>query len=286
MNEAVKTWRIIDILKVSEKLLEEKGIESPRLNAELLLGDTLNSGRMKLYLDFERPLTQAELDNYRNKIKRRLNSEPLQYITGKSGFYGLNFRVNPYVLIPRPETELLVEKSLDFIKEHRLENPKILEIGTGSGCISISIANNITCEIDAIDISEDALSVARENSESNGTSSKISFQRKDILKDIESFEAYDLVVSNPPYISNDEIAGLQEEVKNFEPFNALTDNSDGLDFYRKIIETGKKSSGGTDILLEIGDGKKELVESLLKEYNVTKYEFYRDLLNINRVVFI
>ncbi|MBZ0204154.1 MAG: protein-(glutamine-N5) methyltransferase, release factor-specific, partial [Ignavibacteria bacterium] len=121
---------------------------------------------------------------------------------------------------------------------------------------------------------------------SNGTSSKISFQRKDILKDIESFEAYDLVVSNPPYISNDEIAGLQEEVKNFEPFNALTDNSDGLDFYRKIIETGKKSSGGTDILLEIGDGKKELVESLLKEYNVTKYEFYRDLLNINRVVFI
>ncbi|MBZ0203031.1 MAG: peptide chain release factor N(5)-glutamine methyltransferase, partial [Ignavibacteria bacterium] len=212
MNEAVKTWRIIDILKVSEKLLEEKGIESPRLNAELLLGDTLNSERMKLYLDFERPLTQAELDNYRNKIKRRLNSEPLQYITGKSGFYGLNFRVNPYVLIPRPETELLVEKSLDFIKEHRLENPKILEIGTGSGCISISIANNITCEIDAIDISEDALSVARENSESNGTSSKISFQRKDILKDIESFEAYDLVVSNPPYISNDEIAGLQEEV--------------------------------------------------------------------------
>lgn len=286
MKEAIKTWRIIDILKVSEKLLQEKGIESPRLNAELLLCDTLNSQRMKLYLDFERPLTQAELDDYRAKIKRRLAREPLQYITGKTGFYGLFFEVNPSVLIPRPESELLVEKSLELIKVLKLENPKILEIGTGSGCISIAIATHIMCEIDAIDISEDALAVAERNSAANNTTEKITFQKKDIIKNVNSFAGYDLVISNPPYIAIDEIPALQEEVKNFEPLGALTDNGDGLGFYRKIIEIGKASEDAAKILLEIGDGKKEPVESLFKENNITAYHFSKDLLNINRVVYL
>ncbi len=284
MNEAVKTWRIIDILKVSEKLLGEKGIDSPRLNAELLLCNTLNSERMKLYLDFEKPLTQSELDNYRIKIKRRLNREPLQYITGSAGFYGLSFEVNPSVLIPRPETELLVEKSLDFIKKRRLENPKLLEIGTGSGCISIAIASSITCEIDAVDISNDALMVAQINSETNNTTPKITFRNKDLFNDIQSLAGYDLIISNPPYIALDEIQGLQEEVKDFEPLGALTDNKDGLEFYRKIIELAKYSDGITNILLEVGDGKKEEVESLLHKNKITKYEFYKDLLKTDRVL--
>lgn len=284
MKEAVRTWRIIDILKVSEKLLGEKGVENPRLNAELLLCNTLNTERIKLYLDFEKPLTQFEIDDYRSKMKRRLNREPLQYITGHTGFYGMTFRVNPSVLIPRPETELLVEKSLQFIKEQKLENPKILEIGTGSGCISIAVAKNIACDIDTIDISDDSLIVAKENSDSNGTSSRITFHKKDITKNIDSFTEYDLIISNPPYIGKDGIPGLQEEIRNYEPLNALSDGNDGMDFYRKIIEIAGRSADITKLLLEIGDGKKEKIESFLKENNITKFEFYKDLLNINRVV--
>lgn len=286
MKEAVKIWRIIDILKVTENLFGEKNIDSPRLNAELLLSDTLKTTRMRLYLDFEKPLSELELSDFREKVKRRASREPLQYILGKSEFYGLTFKVNPSVLIPRPETEILVDKTLDVIKMHRLENPKILEIGTGSGCISIAAACKMTCEITAIDSSPEAISISQENSAVNNTASKVSFLHKDIIKDFENFNGYDLIISNPPYIRLDEMETLQEEVKNFEPREALTDNLDGLVFYRKILELAKDTSGKCRILLEIGDGKKQKVESLFKEMNIENYEFFKDMLNIYRVVYI
>lgn len=285
MKETAKTWKIIDLLKVTEELLREKKIDNPRLNAELLLCDTLNTKRINLYLEFEKPLSEAEFSVFREKIKRRLNREPLQYITGTSEFYGLTFKVNPSVLIPRPETELLVDKTLEIIHAQKLENPKILEIGTGSGCVSIAVASIIVTEITAIDSSKEALKTAQQNSDDNSTSRKIIFFQRDILKDFDNFNGYDLVISNPPYIASGEMESLQEEVKN-EPAHSLTDNKDGFEFYRKIIGLAKKTPGKVRLLLEIGDGKKEKVENLIIENEIENYEFFKDLLNIYRVVYI
>jgi release factor glutamine methyltransferase len=204
---------------------------------------------------------------------------------GEAEFYGLKFIVNPSVLIPRPETELLVDKTLEIVNQNKLENPKILEIGTGSGCISIAIADRLTCLIDAVDKSTDALQIAQQNSDSNNTSLKINFTQKDFLSDYRSFDGYDIVISNPPYIAAEEMETLMDEVKNFEPKNALTDCADGLTFYRKIIEAAKNSAN-TKLLIEIGDGKKDKVENLIKESGIKQYDFFSDLLNIPRVVYI
>src|SRR5688572_5911312 len=182
-NQAVKTWKILDLLKVTEEHFRKNNIESPRLNAELLLSGTLNTKRINLYLDFEKPLTESELTDYREKIRRRLTCEPVQYILGEAEFYGLKIKVNPDVLIPRQETELLVDKALEMIHNDRLENPNILEIGTGSGCISIAIASKVLCNITAIDISRKALETASENSAANNTTTKITFEHKDFFKD-------------------------------------------------------------------------------------------------------
>lgn len=281
-RETVKTWKILELLKVTEEHFRKNDISSPRLNAELLLSAALNTKRIDLYLDFEKPLTEQELTEFRAMVKRRLTGEPLQYILGQTEFYGLKFFVNSSVLIPRQETELLVDKSLELIHTHKLENPKILEIGTGSGCISIAIAEKALCEITAIDVSEAALETACKNSQLNNTVSKINFEHKDFLMDINSFHDYDIAISNPPYIAAGDIPSLQREVKDFEPLSALTDNNDGLTFYKKIFELA--SSVKNAVLLEIGDEKRNIIEPLLAKNGITNYIFHKDLLNIDRVL--
>lgn len=236
MPEAVKTWLVLDLIKVTESLLKDNGIDNPRLNAELLLADSLGLRRFDLYLNFDRPLDESELKAYRTLVKRRIAREPLQYITGRAEFYGLTFEVNSAVLIPRPETELLVEKTLALIKEKNITNPRILEIGTGSGCISAAIAANIECDIDAIDISSDALETAKRNSEANKAPGRITLSLKDIFIEPVDFNSYDIVVSNPPYIPLEDFRKLEPELKEFEPAIALTDGGDGLSFYRKILD--------------------------------------------------
>ena len=286
MEQTKTTWHVLELLKVTEKLLKEKNIDNARLNAELLLSDVLNMPRIKLYLDFEKPLKEDEISEYREKIKRRLNHEPLQYILGFTEFYGLRFEVSPGVLIPRPETEILVEKAVELISSFEMIDPKILEIGTGSGCISISTANKVNCKIDAIDISEEALKLARRNSESNGNSSKINFLINNILTDYTSFSGYDMVLCNPPYVHAKEFDLLQDEIKNFEPRGALTDEGDGLSFYKKIFGLFKETSQGIKILIELGDGKKDAVEKLLKSYNISDYQIYKDYHGIDRVLYL
>lgn len=282
--EAVKTWIILDLLKVTEEHLKKNNIDSPRLNAELLLCSILKTKRINLYLEFEKPLTEAELTAYREKVRRRLTGEPLQYILGEAEFYGLKFKVTPAVLIPRPETELLVDKTIEIIHDQRLENPSILEIGTGSGCISIAIASKVLCGITAIDISSEAIAVAEENSALNNTSSRVTFQNKNFLEDFADLNGYNIIISNPPYIAAEEMSGLQKEVKDFEPYHALSDNADGFTFYRKIFELAVKSASGINIILEIGDGKKDKVEELIKEFDLEEYSFHKDLLGIDRVL--
>lgn len=282
MTPEIKTWSILDLLKASERALREKGIDNPRLNAELLLADTLKTERINLYLDFEKPLKEQEVSAYRDKIKRRIKHEPFQYIRGYTEFFGMRFKVTPSVLIPRQETELLVEKSIEIIS--LLDNPNVLEIGTGSGCIAVSVASKTTCHIDAIDISDGILSVAKENAERNGTSAAISFINKNIFKDFPGLEGYDVIISNPPYIASDVIDSLDEELKEYEPIEALTDNADGLTFYRKIFELAEKTTRPLTILMEIGDGKKEEVEKLVNDAGFSDYEFHKDLMNIYRLL--
>jgi release factor glutamine methyltransferase len=286
MEQTQKTWHVLELLKVTEKLLKEKNIENARLNAELLLSDVLKMPRIKLYLDFEKPLKEDEIEQYRAKIRRRLNHEPLQYITGYTEFYGLRFELSPDVLIPRPETEILVEKAVEMITSFEMINSKILEIGTGSGCISIAVGSKVNCTIDAIDINEEALSLARKNSEKNRTSAKINFLNKDILKSFKNFDGYDMVLCNPPYVPANEFDSLQDEIKNYEPRTALTDEGDGLSFYRKIFELFRETYSGVKLLVEIGDGRKDEVEKLLNSNDISKYDIYKDYHGIGRVLYI
>jgi release factor glutamine methyltransferase len=284
MNGENKSWKILELLKTTEELFRNRSISSPRLNAEMLLAAALKTERIRLYIDFEKPLTETELEDFRSKVKRRLNNEPVQYILGKAHFFGLEFNVSPSVLIPRPETELLVEKTIEYIKQNDIAGAKVLEIGTGSGCISVSIAANSDCTIEAIDNSEKAINTAIENSAANNAASKINFRVCDFLHDNFNFSNYDIVVSNPPYIPAEEFFELEPQVRDFEPQTALTDNADGLEFYRHIIELYIISGMKPKIFIEIGDGKKEPVEKLLKEKNIKGYTFHKDLINIYRVL--
>ncbi|HJY64514.1 MAG TPA: peptide chain release factor N(5)-glutamine methyltransferase [Ignavibacteria bacterium] len=291
MVTQTKARTILELIKVTEKLFREKEISNPRLNAELLIASTLQTERINLYLDFEKPLTDTELTDFREKVKRRQKNEPLQYILGEAHFYGRKFNVNPSVLIPRPETELLVEKTLEVIgnkkaspREGGDENPKILEIGTGSGCISISIAANINCSIDAIDNDPEAINTATYNSRINSTESRINFFVSDFIKQDLHIDKYDIVISNPPYIPAVEFNTLSREINEYEPMNALTDNGNGLEFYRRIFTLYNSAAVKPLVIIEIGDGKKEAVENLANEFSIAGFTFYKDLLNIYRLI--
>jgi release factor glutamine methyltransferase len=283
MNDVTKIWRIIDIIRISEETLKEKRITNARLNVELMLANTLNTDRLHLYLDFEKPLSRSELDSFREKLKRRLNYEPLQYILGFVEFYGLKFKIIPGVLIPRQETELLVDCAVEIIKTDNKQPFQVLEIGAGSGCISIAIAKNCECIIDAMDISEKSILTSIENSKLHGTTSKINFNVGDINSDVE-LNKYDLIISNPPYVPIKEFEKLPPEIKKFEPREALTDEKDGFSFYRKIFSLITCQDRVIPTLLEIGDGKSEFIRKLLYESNINFFSIYKDLIGIDRVL--
>lgn len=279
--------RLIDILKYSITLLESKGFDESRLNVELLMADVLNCDRMKLYLDFEKPLSISERNKFKEYLLRRLNYEPIQYITGKTNFYGYDIVVNESVLIPRPETEILVEEVLKDIYSGDKKKISILEIGTGSGCIAIALSKetetkNIDCIIDTMEVSVDAINLAKSNSNQNNVNKgKINFIHKDFLSIQEIDNQYDYIVSNPPYISKADFSGLEKVVKDFEPRIALTDENDGLNFYRKIYDITKGLNAS--IFLEIGYKQEDSIKSIFKERNVN---FKEDYSGIKRIMFV
>lgn len=227
---------VLEAINLSTNYLKNKGIDSPRINAELLLAKVLNCKRLDLYLSFDRPLVENELIIYRDFIKRRSKNEPLQYIVGSVEFYGLVFVVNSFVLIPRQETEILVETIINANKDRN--NLKILDVGTGSGIIAICLAKYLNqAQVFAIDSSADALAVAKENAIANGVEEKINFIQHDINIDgINLGNDFDIVVSNPPYISNEEYPKLQPELRVYEPRIALTDDSDGFSFLKQLLK--------------------------------------------------
>lgn len=229
----MQSWRVVDIIQSSSDYLSKKGVPDPRLDAELLLGDVIQKERLELYLFFDRPLSKHELDQYREYIRRRGEREPLQHILGRSGFMKLMLKTGPQALIPRPETEVLVEQALKLTKDRSV---RILDIGTGSGCIAISMATELKdATVHALDSSQDALELAMENARLH--KAQIEFQHLDILNDpYSAHDRFDLVLSNPPYIAPTEKDGLQEEVRDFDPPEALFDSTDGLSFYRRFAE--------------------------------------------------
>jgi release factor glutamine methyltransferase len=276
---------VLELINLSTGYLKNKGIESPRINAEILLAKVLNCKRLELYLSFDRPLAENEINIYREFIKRRGKNEPAQYIIGSVEFYGLEFKIDSSALIPRPETEILVETIIIAYKD--FINLNILDIGTGSGIIAISLAKYLNdAKIYAVDSSETALALAKENAVINGVDDKISFVKYDIAIDENiSAEKFDLVVSNPPYISNEEYSKLQPELRVYEPRVALTDESDGFKFFNIIarkIKSLLKENG--KIFFEVGQGQASKVVDILRQEQFSNIKTKKDYLNIERVV--
>ena len=245
-----KIWRIIDLIQWAEVYFKEKNFQNPRSEIEWLLCSLLDCSRIDIYLRFEEPLIKDQLEVLRKWIIRRAKQEPLQYITNKCNFYGRDFTVNSSVLIPRPETERLIDIALDKIK--KIDTPKIFEVGVGSGCIAITLGlERPDAEIHAIDISQKALKVANQN-KTKLKAKNINLSKMDIFESSPKIP-FDLFISNPPYIGKDEIAGLEKNVKDYEPIIALTDNQDGYKFYKKFAEmTSKLVKIGGYVILEVG----------------------------------
>jgi release factor glutamine methyltransferase len=276
-----KVWCIKTLLETATDYLVEKGIENARLNAEVLLAHQLEVQRISLYLNFDQPLTEKEVSGYRFLIRRRLNHEPLQYITGTQEFWSLAFKVNPHVLIPRPETEILVDQALKLAESFHEAPLHVLDLGTGSGIISVSMAKEVPeALIHATDISEEALVVARENAQEHGVLNRITFLKGDLFEPLMTEKpVFHLITSNPPYVCTHEIQGLFPEVALHEPRLALDGGKDGMNFLKKIIcQAPRFLRPGGWLLLEMSPYQVEnalftLAETRLYQ-NETKIEDY------------
>jgi release factor glutamine methyltransferase len=278
-------WTVLDILNATTEYFTRNNFEQPRLNAERLLSHILDLDRVNLYLQFERILTVGEIGSYRDLVKRRSQHEPLQYIIGKAEFMGLPFDLNREVLIPRPETEILVEATL-ALKDELLHNDvHIWDIGTGSGCIAISMAYHWPdCQVLATDNSGSALEIAQSNARLNEVNNII-FKKHDVFNDPFHWDYnIDIVVSNPPYISDNEYADLDKEIIEFEPIQALTDHKDGLEFYRRILTLIDELNGCKFVLLEMSGTQTDKIFSLVKSCGYNETEIINDLNQIPRVL--
>lgn len=276
-----KLKNILEILKLSTDYLNNKGIESPRLNTELIISKVTGISRIGLYTHFDKPLNTKEIDKIREMISRRAKFEPLQYIIGDTQFLDLNINVNSNVLIPRPETESLIEKVIETEKDSN-KKLKILDIGTGSGCIAIALAKYYkNSEVIAADISESAIKTAKENAENAGINN-IQFFQFDILQK-KPKSKFDIIVSNPPYISENDYNKLEKELF-YEPKNALSDGGDGFAFYRRYAEIFESIlNENAKFFLEIGFGQYEKIYEI---FSVTKLQISvsKDLNGVERIV--
>jgi release factor glutamine methyltransferase len=261
---------VLEVIQKSTEFLAKKGVESPRLQAELLLAHQLKLPRMKLYLNFERALTPAEVECFREMIKRRGQREPLQHIVGSTSFCGLELAVNRHVLVPRPETELLAELGWQFLSQLSTLSPQpstTLDFGTGSGCLAIALAVKFpAAQLWATDISQEALNLAKQNAARHNVAERIQFLQGDGFGALPAGIRFDLITSNPPYIPSAEIASLQPEVRDYEPRNALDGGPDGLDYFRRLAaEAPPFLKPGGRIMLEFGDGQAERVRGMLEQ---------------------
>ncbi len=285
VDAARASWTVLSLLDWSARYLKERGYDEARLNVELLLSHVLSLKRIELYLNFDRPLTRDELARFKLFFQRRLRHEPLQYITGEAEFMGLKLFVDRSVLIPRPETELLVEKVLETIRASEQERIEVLDIGTGSGNISIALSHFApNTHVTAIDVSADALRTAAVNVSRHGLSS-VTLKEADIFSDFLPGERFDIIVSNPPYISEMEFQSLEPEIREFEPRVATCDSSDGYRFIRRICEIVdvKLCDGGT-LFMEIAYDQSGATRSIVEASGLSDVELFNDYAGIPRVL--
>ena len=271
------------VKEAAARLAQGPHAERSRLDAEALLLYLLGANRAWLMANGDDEIGAESASRYAELVKRRYRGEPIQYITGETEFYGLPFHVTPHVLIPRPETEHLVEQAIALARE--LAEPRIVDVGAGSGAIAVALAVHLAdARITTIDVSADALAVARENAARNAVSEQVRFFQGDLLDPVAG-EQFDLVVSNPPYVAEKDRESLSVEVREHEPAQALFAGQDGLDVYRRLIPAGyvALAPGGT-MLLEIGYGQAEGVRALLAGSGFKGIYFVPDLQGIARVV--
>lgn len=281
-------WTVLRVLRWTTGYLQEKGIEAARHDAERLLCAALERDRVGLYLTYDQPLHADELQKVRALVKRRAAREPLQYILGETEFWSLPFRVTPAVLIPRPDTEVLVEEALRLLAQ---QAGPVLDVGTGSGAIAVAIAADSpgrAVAVTALDISETALAVARANAERNGVAQQIDFQRGD-LDQLDSLVAatgpWQLVVSNPPYVTTQEMSRLMPEVADHEPHLALHGGEDGLDPYRSLArQAASLLLPGGWLLVEVGATQAEAVAVLFRAAGLQQDFVRHDYGGLPRVV--
>ena len=279
---------IKELLKKTEQFFKQHNIPQPRLDAEVLLADLLDMERIKLYVNFDYPLQDNQLAAFRERVIRRAKREPVPYITEKKEFMSLDFKIKEGVLVPRPETELLVEEIITYCEEQSLDQPNIVEIGTGSGVIMISLGHYINqAKILGIDTSQKAVELTRKNIKKHELEDRLRVSRGDLLEPLikREQENVDIVVSNPPYVSQDDMGTLPPEVKK-EPDIALVGGEDGLEIYRKLIPQAKKVllPGGL-LALEIGYDQGEDIKDILKENGWEDVKIIKDYNNNDRIVF-
>lgn len=274
-----ETWTTLKLVAWTQDFFAKKGVDAPRLTAELLLAHALSCDRVRLYLDFDKPLAEPELARYRELVRRRAEGEPTAYLLGRKEFHGRALRVDPRVLVPRPETELLVEAALALLPE----GGRALDLCTGSGAVAISLAlDRPGARVLATDVSEEALAVARENAAALGA--VVELATGDLWAAVHADLRFDVVVSNPPYIPTKELAGLSREVRR-EPCIALDGGEDGLDVLRRIVAGApSRLLPGGALCVEMHESHLEVLPRLCREAGFESAEARRDFAGLPRLV--
>jgi release factor glutamine methyltransferase len=273
----IERWTPLRLIGWTQDFFAKKGIDAPRLTAELLLAAALSCDRVRLYLDFDKPLGDPELARYRDLVRRRGEGEPTAYLVGRKDFYGRPFRVDPRVLVPRPETELVLEAALAALPE----GGRALDLCTGSGCLGISLAlERKGAKVVATDVSEEALAVARENAAALGA--VVDLASGDLWSAVHGAEPFDVVVANPPYVPTGELAGLAREVRR-EPCIALDGGADGLSFLRRIVAGAppRLRPGGV-LCVEMHESHAGVLPGLCLAAGFERAEARRDLAGLPR----
>jgi release factor glutamine methyltransferase len=275
-----KNWRIKDLLEWTTRYFLDRGMQGSRLEAEILLAHVLEKNRVYLYANYDEPVNQGEREIYREYIKRRMSGEPLAYIVGQKEFMSLKFKVSPDVLIPRPDTEILVETALSLAREGPIT--RICDVGTGSGAIAVSLAAYLpNTEIYAVDLSPAALNIARENAQMHNVT--VHFREGDLLSPLENEEKLDMITANLPYVTLAEIEELETGVKDWEPRMALAASGDGLDIYRRLMpQAYKLLQPGGFMLCEIDPRQADSARAMLQDFS--EIEIIKDGASRDRVV--
>jgi release factor glutamine methyltransferase len=256
---------ISETLKEASERLRAASAPNDLLDAQTLLAEALSKDRTYLIINFNQQLPEDLLSKFRAMVNRRAEGEPLQYITGHQEFFGLDFEVSPDVLIPRPETELIVEETIRIVQQDGIASPVIVDVGAGSGCIAVALARELNAaRVIASDISEAALRVARRNAARHRLEDRLDFVASDLLDAFAEENFADFILSNPPYVSEEETHSLQREVRDWEPRLALTDSNDGLSLYRRLLKdaTSRLKPGG-HLICEMGYTQSEKISAMI-----------------------